>query len=236
MFVYLVVAGLCGLWAPPVDGPVVRDFAPSGSYAGHWGVDLASGAGDPVRAVADGVVTFAGTVAGMQAVTVEHGGLRSTVSFLSGILVDVGRVVARGETVGRSGGHGGVEGTHLSARVGDRYVDPAPLLGCLGPPGAALELVGPRDAAGREARGMTEGGSYPAGHARDPRRHLRSAAHRPPRRRRGGLSTARPRPGDLPPRRRAVAEVGSQGVGTGAPVGDDPSGRRRRRILRRRRS
>ena len=50
--------------ARPVPGDVVREFAPQGAYAGHWGVDLAAEAGTPVRAARDGVVTFAGPVAG----------------------------------------------------------------------------------------------------------------------------------------------------------------------------
>src|SRR5690242_20598661 len=75
-----------GSWTWPVDGvsgasPAVEgDFdAPHSDYGpGHRGIDLASLVGAPVHAVAAGVVTFSGRVAGVDVVTIDHGSERST--------------------------------------------------------------------------------------------------------------------------------------------------------------
>ena len=121
--------GSPGGWLRPVDGAVVRPFdAPAEYAAGHRGVDFAVAAGTPVRAANDGVVSFAGSVAGTLHVTVAHpGGLRTSSSFLASVSVRAGQTVARGEIIGTTGGVGGDhdgEVLHLGLRVGDRYVDP----------------------------------------------------------------------------------------------------------------
>ena len=109
---------------------MVRSFdAPASEYeAGHRGVDFGVAAGTPVRAANDGVVSFAGSVAGTLHVTVSHdGGLRTSYSFLSSVAVRAGQTVARGDVVGSTGGVGNDhDGTvlHLGLRIGDRYVDP----------------------------------------------------------------------------------------------------------------
>ncbi len=119
-----------GGWLRPVAGPVVRPFdAPASEYeAGHRGVDFGVAAGAPVHATNDGVVSFAGSVAGTLHVTVSHeGGLRTSYSFLSSVAVRAGQTVARGEVVGSTGGVGSDhDGTvlHLGLRIGERYVDP----------------------------------------------------------------------------------------------------------------
>jgi Peptidase family M23 len=119
-----------GGWLRPVDGPVVAPFEqPSSVYGpGHRGVDFAVPAGTPVRAASDGVVSFAGSVAGTLHVTVAHAGdLRTSYSFLSSVLVRGGQQVARGDVIGLSGGAGtDHDGSvlHLGLRLGDRYVDP----------------------------------------------------------------------------------------------------------------
>lgn len=135
---------LAALWCPvlpPVSGPVARPFAPVGAYGGHWGVDLAVPPGTPVHAAAAGVVTFAGSVAGRSSVTIDHGGMRTSYSYLSRVTVAPGPIAA-GAIVGLSGIDRGIAALHLSVRVGDRYVDPERLLGCgLGPPGPGLRLL-----------------------------------------------------------------------------------------------
>ena len=78
-----------GAWLRPVDGAVVRPFdAPRSRYgAGHRGADLAAAPGTPVRAANDGVVSFAGDVAGTLHVVVAHaGGLRTSYSFLASVV------------------------------------------------------------------------------------------------------------------------------------------------------
>lgn len=121
-------------WQRPVDGPVVQPFhAPTTYGAGHRGVDFAVAPGTPVRAANDGVVSFAGAVAGTLHVTIAHAGdLRTSYSFLSSVSVRVGQRVARGDIIGSSGGVGpDHDGSvfHLGLRVGDRYVDPMALFG-----------------------------------------------------------------------------------------------------------
>lgn len=119
-----------GEWMPPVGGSVVREFVePIATYAaGHRGVDFAAPAGAGVRAANDGVVTFAGSVAGALHVVVSHdGGIRTSYSFLESIDVHVGDHVRRGQIVGHAGGAGEGHGAgvlHFGVRVGARYVDP----------------------------------------------------------------------------------------------------------------
>ena len=75
-------------WLRPVDGAVVHPFEePASVYGpGHRGADLAASPGTPVRAANDGVVSFAGSVAGTLHVTVAHaGGLRTSYSFLASV-------------------------------------------------------------------------------------------------------------------------------------------------------
>ena len=122
-----------GPWIRPVDGVVVRPFvAPVARYgAGHRGADLAAPPGTPIRAANEGVVAFAGSVAGSLHVVIAHsGGLRTSYSFLLRVDVRRGDGVTRGQVLGATGGSGnehGPEVLHFGLRVGDRYVDPMAL-------------------------------------------------------------------------------------------------------------
>jgi murein DD-endopeptidase MepM/ murein hydrolase activator NlpD len=112
-------------YRPPVDAPVVDGFRlPDGPYgAGNRGLQYATSPGDPVHAIGDGLVVFAGPVGGTRAVTVVHpDGLRSSYSYLAEVRVDVGQPVARGTTIGLAG-----ETFHLGVRAGGTYLDPAAL-------------------------------------------------------------------------------------------------------------
>lgn len=62
-------------WVWPLEPPVVvRGFTPPATPwgPGHRGVDLLGAVGSPVLAAGDGVVTFAGQVAGREVITVAH--------------------------------------------------------------------------------------------------------------------------------------------------------------------
>lgn len=124
-----------GTWAWPVSGPVIRGFDPPGSPygSGHRGIDIAAPFGTLVHAPAAGVVTFAGNVGGRLFVTIDHGGgLLSTCSFLSSLLVHRGDVVVQGQGIARSGtGHAGdaAPNVHLGVRLAGLYVDPMDYLG-----------------------------------------------------------------------------------------------------------
>jgi hypothetical protein len=119
-----------GTFDPPVDAVVLDPYrAPSSTYgAGNRGLTYLTEPGTPVRAAADGVVTFAGPVGGELHVTVAHpDGFRTTYSFLAAVAVTVGRPIVRGDVVGTAGEwlHFGVR---LGVRLGEVYVDPTPLL------------------------------------------------------------------------------------------------------------
>lgn len=98
---------------------------------GHRGIDLPGRAGEPVRAVAAGRVTFAGPVAGIWTITVDHGTERSTYQPVRP-RVAVGDAVDPGQVIGRLlGAHPSCRRTclNLGRLRGDRYLDPAALLG-----------------------------------------------------------------------------------------------------------
>lgn len=101
-----LVVSLMGCYLPPVETPVSVPYtAPACTYcAGHRGVEYALDDGSGVRAVAEGVVTFAGVVAGTRyLVVLQADGLRATYGMLQGVLVTRGDVVVAGQLVGRSG-------------------------------------------------------------------------------------------------------------------------------------
>lgn len=123
-------------WNAPLPGaPVVTrpfDPPPHPYGPGHRGVDLAAAPGSPVLAAGDGVVVFAGMVAGRPVVSVDHaGGLRTTYEPVRPS-VGAGRTVARGEPLGvLDPGHDGCPVTaclHWGARRGEDYLDPLSLL------------------------------------------------------------------------------------------------------------
>ncbi|WP_370614745.1 M23 family metallopeptidase [Mumia sp. Pv 4-285] len=121
-------------WWPLDPRPTVsRAFeAPPTPYAsGHRGIDLDASAGAFVRAVDDGVVTFAGSVAGVEVVSVDHGSVRSTYQPVAAT-VEVGTHVVAGDVLGRlllAGGHCLPRAClHLGRRHGATYADPVELL------------------------------------------------------------------------------------------------------------
>lgn len=128
----------------PLDAPlrVATPFDPPAQrwLAGHRGVDLAVPPLTNVLAPADGVVSFAGPVAGRPVLSLDHGdGLRTTYEPVRAT-VDVGEVVTTGQPVGHlMAGHPGCPAQaclHWGARVAaggpsgddDEYVDPLGLL------------------------------------------------------------------------------------------------------------
>lgn len=121
---------------PPVDGTLlVRYAAPGTDWGpGHRGVDFAAAPGTPVRAAADGEVTFAGPVGNLRAVTLVHGtNLETTYSSLDEIHVRPGdRVTAGGWLGTTAAAHpGGDGGLHFGVKHLGRYVDPETYLGPL---------------------------------------------------------------------------------------------------------
>ena len=123
-------------WTAPVAAPleVTRPFEPpSGPYAaGHRGVDLGGVAGSVVLAAADGVVVFAGMVAGRPVVSIDHSvGLRTTYEPVEPS-VAAGQPVVTGFPIGTlAEGHDGCPRAaclHWGVRRGESYLDPMLLL------------------------------------------------------------------------------------------------------------
>jgi hypothetical protein len=142
-------------YRPPVDAPVVDPFrAPASRYGpGNRGLEYGTAPATPVRAVGDGRVTFAGTVASTRHVTLLHDdGVRTTYSFLATIDVVAGQRLAQGDQVGTTAGR-----LHLGARRGDAYFDPASLFAA-GPPTVRLVPFDepPGEGTGGERRAISQ--------------------------------------------------------------------------------
>ncbi|MFF2369582.1 M23 family metallopeptidase [Agromyces sp. NPDC058110] len=129
-------------WSWPTRPPIVVDDpfrAPPTPYAaGHRGVDLRAAAGEPVVAVAAGVVSFSGMVAGRPVVSIDHGdGLVSSLEPVTASPVE-GEEVLEGQPLGvvATGGHCDARCVHLGVRLHGEYVSPMLYLG--GVPWAVL--------------------------------------------------------------------------------------------------
>lgn len=121
-------------WPLAPEPAVVRPFeAPAGPYGpGHRGADLAAAPEQPALAAADGVVAFAGTVAGRGVVSIDHdGGLRTTYEPLR-VALSRGEEVSRGQVIGAvATGHPDCAAPaclHWGVRRGAAYLDPLPLV------------------------------------------------------------------------------------------------------------
>lgn len=129
------VPAIARAWPVGIRPPVLRGWEPPATVygAGHRGVDLAASAGEPVRAVAAGRVSYAGRVAGRGVVSVELTGtdLRTTYEPVTA-RVEKGEVVAAGQVVGTveaGGAHCGARAcVHWGLLRGDVYVNPLLLL------------------------------------------------------------------------------------------------------------
>lgn len=114
---------------PPVDAPIIDPFRlPEAPWLpGNRGIEYDTFAGQVVRATAGGTVSFAGQVGGDLFVTVQHDArLRTTVGYVTQVLVGAGDVVRAGEPIAVAG-----ESLHFTARLDGRYIDPTTLFGTL---------------------------------------------------------------------------------------------------------
>jgi murein DD-endopeptidase MepM/ murein hydrolase activator NlpD len=127
----------------------VRPFdPPATTYGpGHRGVDLAAESGQPVRSAMSGEVAFAGVVAGVGWITVDHGGgLETTYGDVAPREVSTGDAVRAGQVLGRLA----ADASHLDwgASLRDDYLDPLGLLG-----GWRVHLVAEKPELGSAGRG-----------------------------------------------------------------------------------
>ncbi|QDP95623.1 peptidoglycan DD-metalloendopeptidase family protein [Microlunatus elymi] len=130
---------------PVASGTIGARFGAYGFWSSyHTGVDFRAGFGEPVHAVAAGVVTYAGNSGDWAGnhVAIRHAdGVSTMYSHLSDIEVSPGQPVAAGQEIGRVGQTGRAFGPHLhfevyppGIRPGDVYraVDPLPWLNSIG--------------------------------------------------------------------------------------------------------
>lgn len=118
----------------PIEGNIVSSFGyrrnPFGGWSSefHNGVDIACDYGTPVRAPADGVVTFAGWHGGYgRKIQIDHGnGIATLYGHNSRLLVKSGDNVKKGDIIAYSGNSGRSTGSHLhyAASVNGQAVDP----------------------------------------------------------------------------------------------------------------
>lgn len=194
MLITFALTAMC--LSSPVSGPIISVYSPHGQYAGHWGVDYAADPGELVVAPVSGRVSFAGSVAGMNSVTIQPlTGYKVSVSYLREISTTSGAWLARGIPLGTAGMAHGRGGVHLSVRIDDKYVDPAGHMGCRNTDiTRALRLVTPPQ-------------PYPRRRAnRHPWRNIRPDSSRAHGGSDGRRIAGRPRPDSVHAGRRPVAE------------------------------
>jgi len=112
-----------GIW--PVDGRLMSafgrrndPFSAEGAY--HQGVDISAPTGTPVKAAADGVVSYAQFQSGGfgRLVVINHNnGMQSYYAHLSKFDVIAGQEIRQGEVIGRVGSTGRVTAPHLHYEV-----------------------------------------------------------------------------------------------------------------------
>lgn len=94
----------------------------------HEGLDIANSPGTPIRAPANGIVSFASSKTGYgQMVILDHGyGIETWYGHTSRLLVSSGQKIRRGETIALLGNSGRSTGPHLhyEVRVNGTPVDP----------------------------------------------------------------------------------------------------------------
>jgi murein DD-endopeptidase MepM/ murein hydrolase activator NlpD len=121
-------------WPLPPPHHVVQGFDPPAEpwLPGQRGVDLEGRVGERVLASGDGVVSFAGPVAGIGVVSVTSGALRTTYEPVRP-LVRAGQPVRRGQLIGRLVLAGSqcrpAACLHWGLLRGTTYLDPLALLG-----------------------------------------------------------------------------------------------------------
>ena len=118
-------------WTRPASGPMSSTFGPRwGTF--HYGVDIAAGYGNPVRAAHAGTIITAGWYGGYgYAVIIDHGnGITTRYGHNSKLLVHVGEKVKAGQEISLVGSTGDSTGPHchFEVRVDGVAVDPIPFM------------------------------------------------------------------------------------------------------------
>jgi len=119
-----------GSWLSSDFGRRIDPF--SGKPAYHYGVDIANHEGEPVKAIAPGVVTWAGDRYGYgNLVEIDHGnGYRTRYGHNKEVKVEVGQRVSKNTVVGEVGNTGRSTGPHIHLEVlhNGKKIDPRKFL------------------------------------------------------------------------------------------------------------
>jgi hypothetical protein len=126
-----ILAATPSIW--PIKGWITSGFGKrasplTGEPGRHMGVDIANEVNTPIRATADGIVTYAGWESGYgRLVAIEHGyGYSTRYGHCARIDVKVGDEVTRGQIIGYVGSTGRSTGSHVhyEVRIHGMPVDP----------------------------------------------------------------------------------------------------------------
>lgn len=121
-----------GRFAWPLAGKIIRRFGQLAGGVRNDGIDIATPVGMPIRAAADGVIAYAGRLAGFgQLVLIRHGdGWLTAYGHAQSLAVRRGQAVSRGDVIGLAGASGNAPQPqlHFEVRNGRRPVDPLRLL------------------------------------------------------------------------------------------------------------
>ncbi len=126
-----ILAATPSIW--PVKGWITSGFGKrasplTGEPGRHMGVDIANEVNTPIRATADGIVTYAGWESGYgRLIAIEHGyGYSTRYGHCARIDVKVGDEVERGKIIGYVGSTGRSTGSHVhyEVRIHGMPVDP----------------------------------------------------------------------------------------------------------------
>ncbi|MGO0999996.1 peptidoglycan DD-metalloendopeptidase family protein [Lysobacter sp. CA196] len=128
--------------AVPSRAPIANSYITSGfggradpfngGAAFHKGIDFEADVGDPVLAVADGVVSYSGVRSGYgNVIEIDHGnGYVTRYAHNSNLLLKVGELVRAGQEIAKAGSSGRSTGAHVHFEVweGGRVVNPLKFL------------------------------------------------------------------------------------------------------------
>lgn len=118
----------------PVDGDITsyygrREHPKTGEKDFHAGVDISASPGNPVRATADGIVSFSGLAGGNgNLIVLEHGfGFSTFYAHNKMNIVKVGQKVRRGDVIAYVGSTGNSTGPHVHYEIwkDGRPINPA---------------------------------------------------------------------------------------------------------------
>jgi murein DD-endopeptidase MepM/ murein hydrolase activator NlpD len=119
------------LW--PVKGKVIANFGVNGSGARNDGIDISAVRGAPIRAAADGTVSYVGDElkAYGNLVLIRHAnGFVTAYAHADSVAVARGEAVKRGQVIAYAGTTGDVNEPqlHFELRAGSKAIDPQPYL------------------------------------------------------------------------------------------------------------